>query len=184
MKQKYIRKIHCHSCNKLIDRPPSQTSNKYNFCDHQCYSKHKVEKWSNENNPRWTGGEEKFTCKFCGKSCQRKKGKEKNKYCSIECSAKDREQQGENHWNWKGGNNSRYLKKTAPRTRPEKCEVCGSYGGKRNGIVLDHNHKTGEFRGWLCSNCNTAIGLTKENTKTLKALIKYINENGKNCWKA
>ena len=28
MKQKYIRKIHCHSCNKLIDKPPSLTSNK------------------------------------------------------------------------------------------------------------------------------------------------------------
>ena len=26
-------------------------------------------------------------------------------------------------------------------------------------IIPDHNHYTGEFRGWLCANCNTQIGL-------------------------
>lgn len=25
-------------------------------------------------------------------------------------------------------------------------------------IIPDHNHYTGEFRGWLCANCNTQIG--------------------------
>ena len=26
-------------------------------------------------------------------------------------------------------------------------------------IIADHNHYTGEFRGWLCANCNTQIGV-------------------------
>jgi len=180
MKNKYIRSAHCHSCNKIIDKPPSLLTGKHNFCNHKCYSEFKVKLWSNENNPRWNGGEVKFNCKVCGKSCQRKGGGKKiNKYCSIECSAKDRgnSQRGENHWNWKGRMDSRYLKTIAPRPRPEKCEVCGGYGQKRNGITLDHNHVTKKFRGWLCSNCNTALGLVKENPQTLEALIKYINEN-------
>jgi hypothetical protein len=86
---------------------------------------------------------------------------------------------GENHHNWKGRMDTRYLRKIAPRPKPEFCEICGQRGKKRNGITLDHDHKTGKFRGWLCSNCNTALGLVQENKETLQALIKYIeiNEN-------
>jgi hypothetical protein len=28
----------------------------------------------------------------------------------------------------------------------------------RSEITLDHNHKTGQFRAWLCVNCNVALG--------------------------
>jgi hypothetical protein len=136
-------------------------------------------KWRNENNPRYNGGNDKLNCVVCGKPYERKKyGKKKNKYCSIECSAKDRGilQRADNHWNWKGGNNSRFLRKTAPRPRPEICEVCKQKGKGRNGITLDHDHKTGKFRGWLCSNCNTALGLTYDNPQILQALIKYLNQ--------
>ena len=178
MKQKYIRQIHCHSCNKIIDRPPSLTSSKYNFCDHKCYAEYKAIKWTKENNPNYSGGDIKLTCVTCGKDCKRRRGNKINKYCSIECSARDRGilHRADKHWNWKGGNDTRYLKKTAPRPRPEICEVCGQKGMKRNGITLDHNHKTGKFRGWLCSNCNTALGLVKENPQILQALIKYLNQ--------
>jgi len=149
-----------------------------NFCNKNCYIKFQSTLRGEQTN-NWKGGLYKFSCKICSKSCERKQAKLQPKYCSIQCAAKDRAQglKGEKHWNWKGGNNSRYIKKIAPRPRPEKCEVCGNYGKKRNGIVLDHNHKKGKFRGWLCSNCNTIIGLAKENTKTLKLLINYINEN-------
>ena len=180
MKQKYIRQIHCHSCNKIIDKPPSLTNNKYNFCDHKCYSKYKKELWSNKNNPRWSGGEINFNCKFCGKPFKRIKGKRINKYCSIDCAAKDRgkKQIGKNHWNWKGRMDTRYLRKIAPRPKPERCEICNKLGSDFHyGLHYDHDHKTGKFRGWICPNCNTALGLVQENTKTLEALIKYINEN-------
>lgn len=128
------------------------------------------------------------TCKYCLQLYTRKNHyndpnhEKQPKYCSIKCAAKDRGQvrRGENHWNWKGGKDTRYLKTIAPRPRPEKCEVCGKLGKKRNGICLDHDHKTNKFRGWLCSNCNTILGLSQEDPKVLQSLINYVkgfNEN-------
>lgn len=116
-------------------------------------------------------------CKNCNKEISSKRSDAK--YCSLKCAAIDRgiNQRGSNHPNWKGGNDTRYLKKIAPRPRPEKCEVCGNYGKKRNGIVLDHNHKTNKFRGWLCSNCNTALGLLDENPKRFDLLKEYLIDN-------
>jgi len=82
---------------------------------------------------------------------------------------------GEKNWNWKGGNNSQYRIKNAPRPKPEQCEVCGALGKDfKKGLFLDHNHKTGEFRGWLCTRCNFILGLAKDNSETLRALANYL----------
>jgi hypothetical protein len=62
---------------------------------------------------------------------------------------------------------------TAPRPRPSACEVCGSKGG-RNGIVFDHCHNSGLFRGWLCSGCNTALGAVRDSRETLLRLADYL----------
>lgn len=81
---------------------------------------------------------------------------------------------GANHPFWKGGG-SRYRRKIAPRPMPIQCEICGAFGEDfKKGLCLDHNHKTGEFRGWICTRCNTAIGMVKENIGILEAIISYI----------
>jgi len=43
-------------------------------------------------------------------------------------------------------------------------------------LVVDHNHSTGEARGLLCSNCNTALGLIKEDKQILHNLTTYIDK--------
>ena len=59
---------------------------------------------------------------------------------------------------------------------PERCEICGESGK----IVFDHNHNTGEFRGWICGKCNVAIGMIDENIEKLLKIKKYLEErNGK-----
>lgn len=89
--------------------------------------------------------------------------------------------QMENHWNWKGGIGSKTRRKLAPRPMPEQCEICGSFGKDfKKGLCLDHNHKTGEFRGWLCTRCNAALGMVNENTEILQALIDYIKKDFNN----
>lgn len=70
----------------------------------------------------------------------------------------------------------KYLSSTRPK--PEQCEICGIFGKElKKGLCFDHDHKTGEFRGWICGRCNCALGLVKDNTETLLALVEYINKN-------
>lgn len=44
------------------------------------------------------------------------------------------------------------------------------------GFSLDHDHLTGKFRGWLCHNCNTGLGLFKDNIEDLKRAIEYLEK--------
>jgi hypothetical protein len=61
----------------------------------------------------------------------------------------------------------------AGRPKPERCEACGDTGNSK-GIVFDHCHKLHHFRGWLCSNCNVALGLLKDDPNRLRQLIAYL----------
>lgn len=56
---------------------------------------------------------------------------------------------------------------------PDACETCGKPGR----VVFDHCHVTGEFRGWLCNGCNTALGQAKDNPDTLRKLAAYLERN-------
>ena len=42
-------------------------------------------------------------------------------------------------------------------------------------IVLDHNHSTGEIRGYLCESCNTGIGRFKDDVNILKNGIEWLS---------
>lgn len=84
----------------------------------------------------------------------------------------------EKHWNWKGGNNTRTMRKTAPRPKPDNCEICGIPGIElKKGLCYEHNHKTGEFRGWVCGRCNTVMGMVDDNQETLLLIVKYLKKN-------
>jgi hypothetical protein len=59
------------------------------------------------------------------------------------------------------------------------CAICGRpergiLRGKIRMLGVDHNHITGKIRGLLCTNCNTALGLVKENPTILVNMISYI----------
>jgi Recombination endonuclease VII len=45
----------------------------------------------------------------------------------------------------------------ATRPAPVICECCGKEP-LSGPLHLDHDHTTGAFRGWLCKECNMAIG--------------------------
>lgn len=52
------------------------------------------------------------------------------------------------------------------------CAVCGESLSENPHV--DHNHKTGEVRGILCSHCNHMIGNAKDNPVVLRAGADYL----------
>ena len=52
------------------------------------------------------------------------------------------------------------------------CAICQQRSNKL--LAVDHDHETGQIRGLLCSNCNTALGMVKENIGTLFMMIDYL----------
>ncbi len=58
----------------------------------------------------------------------------------------------------------------------EGCDICGGRAGK---IGVDHCHKTGKVRGLLCGNCNTALGLLKEDASIVISLLSYLDTHNK-----
>lgn len=49
-------------------------------------------------------------------------------------------------------------------------------GYNREVLVIDHCHISNKVRGLLCFNCNTILGLCKENIDTLLNIIEYMKE--------
>src|SRR5215475_13415727 len=76
------------------------------------------------------------------------------------------------------GRQRRMQEAAAGRPRPDHCEICGASdtpGLKGNGrIAFDHCHKTGAFRGWICSHCNKALGFAKDDPNILRKMIAYL----------
>lgn len=64
------------------------------------------------------------------------------------------------------------------RPRPERCECCNRPPEKKRTLHLDHDHKTGAFRGWLCHHCNTGIGLLGDDALGVRFALAYLSLNG------
>ena len=45
----------------------------------------------------------------------------------------------------------------------------------RRAWVLDHNHVTKQFRGWICNQCNTGLSRFNDDPVVLKNAAKYVD---------
>lgn len=53
------------------------------------------------------------------------------------------------------------------------CAVCGDKSNKP--LVIDHCHTSGAVRGLLCGNCNTGIGMFRDDAALLQKAISYLD---------
>jgi hypothetical protein len=60
------------------------------------------------------------------------------------------------------------------------CAICSGPGkkfkGRKEGLVIDHCHKSGAVRGLLCTTCNTAIGHLSDDIGKLRSAIVYLQK--------
>ena len=47
---------------------------------------------------------------------------------------------------------------------------------KKSIWVLDHDHKTGKARGWICDPCNVSLGNFQDNPEVCKRASKWLEE--------
>lgn len=57
-----------------------------------------------------------------------------------------------------------------------RCAVCKKEL-MRSTAKLDHNHKSGKVRGFLCSQCNVGIGMFKEKIAVISQVKYYLESN-------
>lgn len=57
------------------------------------------------------------------------------------------------------------------RTCPTgSCPICL----KVKKLVWDHDHDSGNFRGWICRSCNAALGFIGDNYAAVRRLTSYL----------
>jgi hypothetical protein len=56
-----------------------------------------------------------------------------------------------------------------------RCECCSTLLDSKL-LHLDHNHLTGQFRGWLCRACNTGLGALGDNIEGLERALHYLRK--------
>jgi hypothetical protein len=61
------------------------------------------------------------------------------------------------------------------------CAICKQRCKSGRRLAIDHSHETGRVRGLLCSSCNTAIGLMKEDIQRLSRAARYLLKAGGAC---
>lgn len=61
----------------------------------------------------------------------------------------------------------------------QTCDLCGVPEIEcTQGLCIDHCHKTGEFRGFLCKKCNTALGMLNDDPEMFLKAAQYLSPLG------
>lgn len=61
------------------------------------------------------------------------------------------------------------------------CGICGRKPAaheRKQDLCVDHDHGTGQIRGLLCGECNSALGLFRDSPALLRQAIAYLAKHG------
>jgi hypothetical protein len=62
------------------------------------------------------------------------------------------------------------------RAQSGRCAICHARHAAQRfyRLVVDHDHTTGEVRGLLCTTCNSALGLLKDDPAIIRKAADYL----------
>ena len=63
------------------------------------------------------------------------------------------------------------------RDQNNVCAICNRLDRNGRSLAVDHCHTTNKVRGLLCMDCNTALGLFKDNKDLLDSAKAYLDNN-------
>jgi hypothetical protein len=73
------------------------------------------------------------------------------------------------------------LKKDNFMPENHKCPICNRNEEqlklKNKIFVCDHNHATGKFRGYLCTDCNVGLGIFEDDVDRIIRAIDYLKKD-------
>lgn len=100
------------------------------------------------------------TCATCGEVKIAPRNKDATQWrCSVPANAKSKERK-------------RICRQVKKDQLKKHCEICFT----QQDLCWDHDHTTGDFRGTLCSKCNTGIGFMRDDVKILQQAIIYLEK--------
>ena len=77
----------------------------------------------------------------------------------------------------KSDRDRRKLRATVPPSKGV-CDCCGKLESEtKTPLNLDHDHNTGEFRGWICEQCNRGIGNLGDDIEGVLMALEYLKRH-------
>lgn len=68
----------------------------------------------------------------------------------------------------------RYNGQVKPEDIPIQCQICKK---EKRKIHVDHCHKTGKVRGFLCPSCNISLGMAQDDPSILIRMAEYLRNS-------
>lgn len=62
-----------------------------------------------------------------------------------------------------------------PHAPGKVCDACSTPFKDGYDTHMDHDHRTEEFRGWLCMRCNRSLGYAQDSRDRLQLLLNYLD---------
>jgi hypothetical protein len=124
---------------------------------------------------------EKAKCSVCGQWFKR--GRRDALVCSKLCGVKkwnranpDKVKRSRRRERLKNLGITPEIYDSALKNQGGVCALCG--GTELRRLAVDHNHKTGDFRGLLCFSCNTGLGKFGDDPERLRRAARYVEQGG------
>jgi predicted nucleic acid-binding Zn ribbon protein len=163
----------CQVCGKEFWCSPSQAGRK--TCSRECSNL--LPKSIVTKTCLWCKKEFPGRRKYCSNECQAMAHAERSEKLRQPGKSPGRVKYARSTKNFYTRKDKKQVIDTLTAKQGGKCAICGckgyQLGNGKIGLVLDHDHETGEARAMLCGKCNAGLGMFGESPERLRRAHEY-----------